>query len=247
VLAATAADVAPACAGARTASAAPVVLRDAHAFWTASIDAAEGWQRARRVTLYERWWKRPLDLVLAATLLAIFSPVLAAVAVAVRLSVGRPVIFRQERVGLGGRPVVIHKFRTMHPDRRTTHRHYDGPERRRCHKVPDDPRLTRVGRLLRKWSLDELPQLWDVLTGDLSIVGPRPEIPDIVAAYEPWQHKRHTVKPGLTGLWQVTARGDGAMHEHTDIDVAYVERVTLRGDLKILLLTVPAIVAGRGH
>ncbi len=96
-------------------------------------------------------------------------------------------------------------------------------DRRQTHKTTDDPRHTRVGRFLRKWSLDELPQFWNVVCGDMSLVGPRPELVEIVARYEPWQHQRHTVKPGLTGLWQVSSRGTGMMHLHTDIDLDYIE------------------------
>jgi lipopolysaccharide/colanic/teichoic acid biosynthesis glycosyltransferase len=147
---------------------------------------------------------------------------------------------------------VLHKFRTMHPDRRascaaSTRSEFDGDDRRITHKHPDDPRLTPVGQTLRKWSLDELPQLYDVLKGTLSIVGPRPELESIVANYEPWQHARHAVKPGLTGLWQIKARGDGEMHEHTDLDIEYAQKVTLRGDLKIMLLTLPAILTRKGY
>jgi lipopolysaccharide/colanic/teichoic acid biosynthesis glycosyltransferase len=108
--------------------------------------------------------------------------------------------------------------------------------------------LTRVGRTLRKWSLDELPQLWDVVVGRLSLVGPRPELVSIVERYEPWQHRRHVVKPGLTGLWQITARGNGEeMHEHTDLDIEYAEHVSFRGDLKIMVLTLPAVLLKKGY
>jgi lipopolysaccharide/colanic/teichoic acid biosynthesis glycosyltransferase len=100
---------------------------------------------------------------------------------------------------------------------------------------------------LRKWSLDELPQLLDVLSGKLSIVGPRPELVGIVAKYEPWQHARHQVKPGLTGLWQVTKRGEGEMHEHTDIDIEYVQQVSFRTDVNIMLQTIPAVLAHKGY
>jgi lipopolysaccharide/colanic/teichoic acid biosynthesis glycosyltransferase len=142
----------------------------------------------------------------------------------------------------------LHKFRTMQPDRRAQFEgSYDGDNRRLTHKHPNDPRLTRLGRTLRKWSLDELPQLWDVLMGKLSLVGPRPELVGIVERYEPWQHARHTVKPGLTGLWQVTARGEGEMFEHTDIDIEYARKVTLRGDVKIMFLTIPAVLSHKGY
>jgi lipopolysaccharide/colanic/teichoic acid biosynthesis glycosyltransferase len=136
----------------------------------------------------------------------------------------------------------------MRPDRRRPgwrSESYEDEERRRTHKHPNDPRLTVLGRFLRKWSLDELPQLWNVVRGDMSIVGPRPELTEIVSGYEPWQHDRHRVKPGLTGLWQVRARGDGPMHERTDLDVNYAARVLFRTDFKILLLTVPTVLGRR--
>ncbi len=214
----------------------------------------------RTVTLYERFLKPVIDKVLAFVLLVVLSPILAVVGVMVAKSLGRPIVLRQQRVGKDEERFVLHKFRTMHPDRRaqaaTTSAgtsagasggEFDGDDRRITHKHPDDPRLTPVGQTLRKWSLDELPQLYDVLKGTLSIVGPRPELESIVAKYEPWQHERHAVKPGLTGLWQIKARGDGEMHEHTDLDIEYVQKVTLRGDLKIMLLTLPAILTRKGY
>jgi lipopolysaccharide/colanic/teichoic acid biosynthesis glycosyltransferase len=132
----------------------------------------------------------------------------------------------------------------MNHDRRNGSQPYV-PDRRKTHKHEQDPRLTALGRFLRKWSLDELPQLWNVVRGDMSLIGPRPELVSIVERYDTWQHARHRVKPGLTGLWQVTARGDGLMHEHTHIDLAYAARVSLRGDFKILLLTIPALLGRR--
>jgi len=105
---------------------------------------------------------------------------------------------------------VIYKFRTMRPDRRQAVLPYSGPDRRVCHETDNDPRHTPLGRFLRKYSLDELPQLWNVLVGDMSLVGPRPELVEVVERYESWQRERHRVKPGLTGLWQVTCRGEGS-------------------------------------
>ena len=204
---------------------------------------------AHRTTVYERWFKPAFDRVLAFVLLLVLSPIIAVVAVLVKVSLGSPVLLRQQRVGRGGKVFELHKFRTMHADRRrqsigTVH---SDDDRRQTHKHPNDPRLTLVGRTLRKWSLDELPQLLDVLDGKLSMVGPRPELVNIVDNYEPWQHARHAVKPGLTGLWQITARGDGEMHEHTDLDIEYAQKVTLRNDVKIMLLTLPAILAHKGY
>ena len=204
---------------------------------------------AHRPTVYERWCKPALDRVLALVFLVVLSPIILLVAVLVKISLGSPVLLRQQRVGRDGKVFDLHKFRTMHADRRRTvlGTAYDGGDRRRTHKHPNDPRLTLVGRTLRKWSLDELPQLLDVLGGKLSMVGPRPELVSIVDNYEPWQHARHAVKPGLTGLWQVTARGDGEMHEHTDLDIEYAQRVTFRNDLMIMVRTVPAILAHKGY
>jgi lipopolysaccharide/colanic/teichoic acid biosynthesis glycosyltransferase len=200
------------------------------------------------VTTYERFLKPVIDKVFALVLLLMLAPLLAIVGAFVAISLGSPILLRQKRVGRNDEVFDLHKFRTMRPDRRMEDADaFAGANRRITHKHPDDPRLTRVGRTLRKWSLDELPQLWDVLTGKLSLVGPRPELVGIVAKYEPWQHARHTVKPGLTGLWQVTARGVGEMHEHTDIDIEYARIVTLRSDLKILLLTIPAVLSHKGY
>jgi lipopolysaccharide/colanic/teichoic acid biosynthesis glycosyltransferase len=204
---------------------------------------------ARETTAYERIFKPAVDRVLALALLVVLSPVFIVVAILVRLSLGSPVLLRQKRVGRNGQVFELHKFRTMHADRRseTIGTIYSDGDRRRTHKHPNDPRLTLVGRTLRKWSLDELPQLLDVVDGKLSLVGPRPELVNIVDNYEPWQHARHAVKPGLTGLWQVTARGEGAMHEHTDLDIEYADKVTFRNDLKIMLKTPIAILSHKGY
>lgn len=199
--------------------------------------------------LYVRYGKRALDLVLGLPLFLLSLPLLAGLVVAVAIDVGRPVFIRQPRVGAAGRVFGMLKFRTMHPCRRRRH---GGPprgvERRRTHKHPEDPRLTRLGRRLRRWSLDELPQLWHVVTGTMSLVGPRPELVEIVETYEPWQHARHRVKPGLTGLWQVTERRPGAVMHHCVLtDLAYLEQLSFTTDLRILARTVPVLVGGSGH
>ena len=193
---------------------------------------------------YERYVKPALDRVVAAVLLALAVPALSVIAVAIRVTMGSPILFTQRRVGRGGVDFTVYKFRTMAPDRRLAQMAVDA-ERRVTHKSPHDPRLTPVGRFLRKWSLDELPQLWNVVRGDMSLVGPRPELVEIVAGYEPWQHRRHAVKPGITGLWQVSARGDRMMHEATDVDLAYIAELSWRNDLRILLLTIPAALGKR--
>ncbi len=198
---------------------------------------------------YERFVKPVLDRVLAAAALVVVAPVMLVVAAAVWMSLGRPVILRQVRVGLHGDTFTVYKFRTMRPDRRGSYEEpvqYRGPDRRVTHKHPHDPRLTRTGRVLRKLSLDELPQLVNVLRGEMSLVGPRPELPEIVARhYEPWQHRRHSVKPGITGLWQVSERGNGMMHEHIDVDLDYVDHIGFLTDLRILVRTLPAALGAR--
>lgn len=144
---------------------------------------------------------------------------------------------RQAQVALDGPDRRVSSARQLE-DRRALER-----SRRRTHKTPDDPRHTGLGRFLRAYSFDELPQLVNVLRGELSLVGPRPELPEVVASYEPWQHARHEVKPGLTGLWQTTDRGSGEpMHLHVDRDLEYIERISVRTDLAILLVTVPVLL-----
>lgn len=204
-------------------------------------------QVLRKPTFYARTVKPFLDRFGAAFLLVVLSPLVVAVAVLVWATLGRPLLYRQTRVGHGGEPFEMLKFRTMHPDRR---RYWEprpeDVERRRHHKTRNDPRHTRSGRFLRRWSLDELPQLWNVLQGDLSLIGPRPELMQVVARYEPWQHGRHVVKPGLTGLWQVTERDeDGQMHRHVDTDLRYVKLLSPALDFWILLMTVPAVFGVR--
>jgi lipopolysaccharide/colanic/teichoic acid biosynthesis glycosyltransferase len=198
-----------------------------------------------RSTVYERLVKPAVDRLVGLTLLMLTLPVLALVAIVARAHMGPGVIFKQERVGRGGRRFLVYKFRTMKHDRRHVPEPYAVPDRRKTHKHEHDPRVTALGRFLRKWSLDELPQLWNVVRGDMSLIGPRPELVSIVERYDGWQHARHRVKPGLTGLWQVTARGDGLMHENTHIDLAYASRVSLRNDCKILLLTIPVLLGRR--
>jgi lipopolysaccharide/colanic/teichoic acid biosynthesis glycosyltransferase len=193
--------------------------------------------RTARENAYQRIVKPALDFLGSLVLLVVVAPLLMLLAFAVRLTMGGPVFLRQERVGREGRNFRVWKFRTMLPDRRLRVVPISGPDRRVCHKTEDDPRITPVGRFLRKWSFDELPQLINVVAGDMSFVGPRPELPFIVAEYEPWQHRRHEVRPGITGLWQVSLRGDVLMHEATHIDLEYVDRLSFRTDMTILIKT----------
>ncbi len=199
---------------------------------------------------YEQFVKPVLDRVAALLLIILLAPVLLAVALGVRATLGKGVIYRQARVGRGGEPFQMLKFRSMAHDRRDPRNGDDVPshlDRRRTHKHPEDPRVNGFGRFIRRWSLDELPQLFNVLKGDLSLVGPRPELVEIVQRYEDWEHRRHDVKPGLTGLWQVTARDDaGLMHLCVDTDLEYIRQLSPLTDLRILAMTPAAIAAGAG-
>jgi lipopolysaccharide/colanic/teichoic acid biosynthesis glycosyltransferase len=195
--------------------------------------------RAAQDGVYARYLKRPLDAVAATLALVLLAPLLIVVAIVVRCTMGPGVIFRQERIGRGGKRFTVYKFRSMRPDRRQreTIDDFNGPDRRQTHKARNHPLVTPTGRILRKLSIDELPQLWNVARGDMSLVGPRPELPTVVAGYQPWQHDRHRVRPGLTGLWQVKARGLGEMHCHTEFDIEYVDSMSFTTDLKIMLMT----------
>ena len=203
----------------------------------------------RSATRYERLLKPLMDCVLAAALVVVLGPVLLTVALAVLIVMGRPVLLGQTRMGRHNIPFAMLKFRTMLPDRRVADSAdtYDGPDRRVIHKTLDDPRHTTLGRWMRKLSLDELPQLFNVITGQMTLVGPRPEIIGMTANYTPWQRTRHLVKPGVTGLWQTTERGKGLLlHECIDLDLKYIERLSFREDMRILLRTPAALLRNRG-
>ncbi len=192
--------------------------------------------------------KRTLDVALSSLILLLAAPIVVVVAIAVRLTSGGSVLFRQTRCGLNGRRFTLYKFRTMIADaeeRLAEMQHLnemDGP----VFKMRDDPRVTRVGRILRKFSLDELPQLWNVLRGDMSLVGPRPPIPDEVAHYERWQRRRLSMKPGLTCLWQVNGRNELDFGSWMELDLQYIDSWSLGLDFKILLKTIPVVLSGRG-
>ncbi len=199
--------------------------------------------------LYERVGKGLIDRAVGLVLAVLTLPIVIPVAIAVFIDLGLPIFLRQERVGRHGKVFKVLKLRSMEPDRRASITpSFVGSDRRLNHKSEDDPRLTPVGRFIRKWSLDELPQLWNVVFGKMSLVGPRPEMVQIVERYEPWQHARHQVKPGVTGLWQISARGEVPMHEATHIDLEYVETISLSTDIRILARTIPAALGSRtGH
>ena len=192
--------------------------------------------------------KRAIDLALSLVLFLITLPIQVAAALGILLTSGGPIFFRQIRCGLNGRHFTLLKFRTMRPgaeERLSEISHLNemtGP----VFKVTRDPRMTAVGRLLRRLSIDELPQLWNVIVGDMSLVGPRPPLPDEVARYEPWQRRRLSMKPGLTCLWQVSGRSEVDFDRWMALDLKYIDTWSPLLDLKILLKTVPAVLSGRG-
>jgi exopolysaccharide biosynthesis polyprenyl glycosylphosphotransferase len=193
--------------------------------------------------------KRAIDVLLALIGLVVLSPVLLLVALAILVRDGAPVFFRQERVGLHGRPFQVVKFRTMVPDAEDQLSELEALNEIRgpAFKLTDDPRLTRTGGWLRRTSIDELPQLWNVLRGEMSLVGPRPPLPSEVLDYDIWHRRRLSMQPGITGLWQVAARREADFDRWVRLDLDYIDRWSLWLDLKIMVRTIPAVLAGEGR
>ncbi len=196
---------------------------------------ATGEPDRQRAGFYRRWGKRALDLVLSALGLLLLSPVLVTIAALLRIKLGAPVLFRHERPGLHARPFTLYKFRTM-----TDERDEQG------NPLPDDERLTRLGEFLRRTSLDELPELLNVLRGDMSLVGPRPLIFRYLDRYTPEQARRHLARPGITGLAQISGRNALPWGERFALDVWYVDHLSLLLDLRILALTVWKVLRREG-
>ncbi len=192
--------------------------------------------------------KRSMDVVFAATALLLLAPVYGAIALAIKADDGGPVFFRQERVGQNGTSFMMHKFRTMAVDAeaRLAALQGQGDGNGVLFKLKDDPRVTRVGKFLRRYSLDEFPQFFDVLTGQMSVVGPRPPLASEVECYERHVHRRLLTKPGVTGLWQVSGRSDLSWEESVRLDLSYVENWSVSGDLMLILRTVRAVIRPRG-
>ncbi|MGH2641649.1 MAG: sugar transferase [Actinomycetota bacterium] len=202
--------------------------------------AARPWQRAT---------KRIIDIVGSLSILVVFSPLMLVIAMAILLTSPGPVIYAQRRIGKDGHPFTMWKFRSMvdgaHGIRhRVAHdnRHTVGP----VFKIQNDPRITPIGRVIRRFSLDEFPQLLNVLVGDMSLVGPRPALPEEYALCDEHIRQRTLVPPGLTCIWQVSGRSDVDFLRWVDMDLAYIRTWSLRLDLKLLLITIPAVVRGRG-
>jgi lipopolysaccharide/colanic/teichoic acid biosynthesis glycosyltransferase len=194
------------------------------------------------------FWKRLMDVAGASLGLLLLAPLFAVAAIAIKATSPGPVLFRQRRSGLGGRQFVMLKFRSMVADAEarksqlTALNEQDGP----AFKIKDDPRITRFGRLLRRTSIDELPQLWNVLRGEMSLVGPRPLPCDESAACRGWLRQRLDVTPGLTCIWQVQGRSRVSFADWARMDVQYIRSHSFSADMKLLLRTVPAVVSRKG-
>jgi len=204
--------------------------------------------RAPALTDYQRMIKRIFDLTITIFLMPVSLLIMAFIIIGIRLEGPGPIFFKQKRVGENGRLFDMYKFRTMVPGAEAL-RHLveqktgDG---NLIHKYEYDPRVTRMGRFLRKTSLDELPQLLNILIGNMSLVGPRPEMPYLVDMYEPWQRKRFVVPQGLTGWWQINGRSDKPMHLHTEDDLYYVQNYSLLLDVQIIMKTILVVLRGKG-
>lgn len=200
------------------------------------------------ITGFDRTFKRAFDLVLASTLLFLLGSVMLLIALAIKLDSKGPALFKQRRVGENGKLFSMYKFRTMvdDADKMVTKLESDGVYGDGVYKIKEDPRVTGIGRVLRRMSGDELPQLFNVLKGDMSLVGPRPEQPWIVERYQPWQRKRLSVMPGMTGWWQVNGRSDRPMFLNTEYDLYYIQNYSPVLDLQILWKTIWVVLKGRG-
>jgi exopolysaccharide biosynthesis polyprenyl glycosylphosphotransferase len=192
--------------------------------------------------------KFAFDLLVASTLCLLLSPMLLVIAVAIKVTSPGPVLYRQRRVGLRGRPFTMLKFRTMRrgADRQVAELRQARGVTDVMFKLKDDPRVTAVGRVLRRYSLDELPQLFNVVRGDMSLVGPRPPLPEEVTRYEDWHFDRLEAPPGVTGLWQVSGRSDLPFDDCVRLDIFYIENWSLAYDLYILAKTIPVLLLKRG-
>jgi exopolysaccharide biosynthesis polyprenyl glycosylphosphotransferase len=204
--------------------------------------------RAPALSERQRTAKVIFDSIVTLVSLPITFPLMILIAIAIKLDSKGSIIFKQERVGENGKTFVMYKFRTMIDNAENLRSQVETFDNngKLIHKMPDDPRVTRVGRFLRRTSLDELPQLFNVLKGEMSLVGPRPELPYLVEKYEPWQRKRFAVPQGLTGWWQINGRSDKPMHLNTEDDLYYVQNYSLLLDIQILLMTLWAVISGKG-
>lgn len=208
-----------------------------HAFFDADDDIPFKVLKQGGLSPFEQSLKRVLDIGIASAMLLCVLPFFPIICLMIRFSSAGPAIFCHKRIGLNGQPFIMYKFRTMYKE---VNEYEEAPIR------VDDPRILPIGRWLRRTSLDELPQLWNVIKGEMSMVGPRPEMPFIVDSYEPWQRRRLTVLPGITGLWQISGRKDRPLHSNLEYDFYYIQNQTLLFDVIILLKTVPVVLFGKG-
>jgi exopolysaccharide biosynthesis polyprenyl glycosylphosphotransferase len=204
--------------------------------------------RAPALSEYQRLVKRAFDLFFGSLALLPALPIMALIYLVIWIFEGRPVFFVQKRVGENARIFEIYKFRTMvkNADQIKGAVERTDAEGNLIHKSEDDPRITGLGRFLRRFSLDELPQLINVVRGTMSLVGPRPELPYLVEKYQAWQRKRFAVQPGLTGWWQINGRSERLMHLHTEDDLYYINNYTLWLDILILVRTIWVVLLGKG-
>jgi lipopolysaccharide/colanic/teichoic acid biosynthesis glycosyltransferase len=214
--------------------------------WQTFVESSETAEASLRGYLIA---KRILDLVITLAVLVLLSPLLLLVTFLVKIWDRGPVLFVQTRVGKGGQEFTCYKFRSMVANAEllkaqllAQNHHSDN----RTFKIPDDPRITWIGRILRKTSIDELPQLWNVVRGEMSLVGPRPPLPSEVNLYSDRDRRRLNVQPGITCIWQVSGRGDLPFSEQVRLDLEYIQNRSLALDSKLLFLTIPAVMTGRG-
>ncbi len=228
--------------------------------WSRPADLRQVRRWRRRLTYKKLVWrttfglagslKRGLDIGGSLAAITMFSPVFLATAAAIKLEDGGPIVFKQPRVGRGGRLFSMYKFRSMVPnadklkDKLSTQNQHGGGGV--TFKMKDDPRITRIGKFIRKFSIDEFPQFFNVLFGDMSLVGPRPPVPREVAKYKALHLRRLMVKPGITCLWQIGGRAEIDFEGQVRLDLQYIASESVWGDVKILLKTVPAVLKGEG-
>ncbi|MGE5221284.1 MAG: sugar transferase [Omnitrophica WOR_2 bacterium] len=204
--------------------------------------------RAPALDDYQRMVKRLFDLIVTFSILPFSLPLMGLIAIAIRIEGPGPILFRQVRVGENGRLFKMLKFRTMVPNAEDLRHLVERVDvkGRLIHKSSTDPRVTGMGNFLRKTSMDELPQLFNVIKGDMSVIGPRPELPYLVEKYEPWQRKRFAVPQGITGWWQINGRSDKPMHLNTEDDLYYVHNYSIQLDILILIRTIWVVLRGKG-
>jgi exopolysaccharide biosynthesis polyprenyl glycosylphosphotransferase len=204
--------------------------------------------RAPALSESQRLLKRVFDVLVTVLILVPIVPIMALVILAILLDDGRPILFRQKRAGENGRVFKMYKFRTMikGAEKMQAQVSQTDDSGNLIHKHKDDPRVTRVGRFLRRYSLDEMPQFFNVLRGTMSLVGPRPELPSLVQNYQPWQRKRFSIPQGMTGWWQIHGRSDKPMHLHTEDDLYYIQNYSIWLDIEILIKTGWVVLRGKG-